>query len=66
MEILEFPNYPEERGLFIDTKGLTLNVALLPSGDRKISTLVVHSVEKRESYDNISLLHNPVSYETRS
>ena len=29
MEILEFPNYPEEWGLFIDTKGLTLKAALL-------------------------------------
>jgi hypothetical protein len=50
MEKLEFPNDPEEWGIFIDESKLSLKAVLLQNAKVKPSKSVVHSVAKNEKY----------------
>jgi hypothetical protein len=54
MEKLEFPNDPEEWGLFIEASKLKMKAALLHNAKVKPSNIVVHSVAMNEIYDNLT------------
>jgi hypothetical protein len=54
MEKLEFPNDPEEWGIFIDASKLNMKAALLRNAKVKLSKIVVHSMAMNKMHATLT------------
>lgn len=63
MEKLDIEYEPSEWRLFIDASKASLKAVLLHNGNRKPSIPVAHSVNMRESYENMRILLKAIKYD---
>ena len=62
MQTLSFNHNPLDWRLFIDSSKLSLKAALLHNGNTLPSTPVGHSVQNKESYENMKILMEAINY----
>lgn len=64
MESFGFVHNPEEWRLFIDGSTESLKAVLLCNGNEKPSISLAHSVDLRESHDNLKTILEVIKYDT--